>query len=285
MVKPTLESYDEIQHAYDHFNETLFGGQLPSCMITFQRQKRIMGYVSFRRWVNAKSEYVDELAINPEYFASYPTIEICQTLCHEMVHIWQAHYGIPSRRGYHNAQWARKMKAIGLISSTTGKPGGEPVGEKVSDYILHDGPFFKACHALFSKGFELKWVDTFPVYRNNAPVKAYDSHGLPIQINASVTAMAPAVASKSSLPEWEPDEKDEDELYNAALLKGALTPSGAAEPYSQPISPAVTVISTQPLNKSNRHKYVCKVCAMQLWGKPDLHVICGTCHVSLTEYS
>ena len=84
-----------------------------------------MGYASIGRWVNEKRQYVDELAVNPEYFAKYPLIEICQTLCHEMAHIWQAHYGSPGRRGYHNAQWAKKMVQIGLIPSSTGKPGAE----------------------------------------------------------------------------------------------------------------------------------------------------------------
>ena len=85
MKTPTEESYRPFEDAYSFFNQRLFGGELPDCLITFQRQKRIMGYVSLERWVNNQDEYKHELAINPEYFANYPLIEICQTLCHEMV--------------------------------------------------------------------------------------------------------------------------------------------------------------------------------------------------------
>jgi hypothetical protein len=31
---PTLEVYEELQQAYDHFNEGLFSVELPTCLIT-----------------------------------------------------------------------------------------------------------------------------------------------------------------------------------------------------------------------------------------------------------
>ena len=40
-------------------------------------------------------------------------------LVHEMVHVWQEQYGHPASRGYHNKQWAAKMKAVGLQPSGT----------------------------------------------------------------------------------------------------------------------------------------------------------------------
>src|SRR5262249_57307599 len=47
-------------------------------------------------------------------------------LVHEMVHVWQEQYGHPASRGYHNKQWAAKMKAVGLQPSGTIRklPGG-----------------------------------------------------------------------------------------------------------------------------------------------------------------
>jgi hypothetical protein len=45
---------------------------------------------------------------------------ILSTLVHEMVHVWQETYGNPSRRGYHNRQWAEKMREVGLQPSSTG---------------------------------------------------------------------------------------------------------------------------------------------------------------------
>lgn len=63
---------------------------------------------------------------------------------HEQVHQQQYCFGKPSRRGYHNKEWAMMMEAIGLIPSTTGKPGGRRTGGKVSHYIVENGPFAQA---------------------------------------------------------------------------------------------------------------------------------------------
>ena len=45
---------------------------------------------------------------------SRPIEESMGTLVHEMVHFWQQEFGTPSRRGYHNREWADKMEALGL---------------------------------------------------------------------------------------------------------------------------------------------------------------------------
>jgi len=64
-----------------------------------------------------------------------------------MVHLWQQHFDRPSRRGYHNKRWASKMVEIGLVPSSTGKPGGRPTGYRVSHFIRENGPFDRACRA------------------------------------------------------------------------------------------------------------------------------------------
>jgi predicted SprT family Zn-dependent metalloprotease len=56
---------------------------------------------------------MDEIALNPAYFAERTTKEILSTLVHEMVHVWQQHQGAPSRTGYHNAEWPRRWKNSG----------------------------------------------------------------------------------------------------------------------------------------------------------------------------
>ena len=101
-VKPTEEAYAELQHAYDFYNSGLFGGRLPSCLITFQRQKRTFGYYSKDRFGTRDGRKTDEIAMNPEYFAVVPMVEVLQTLVHEMTHLWQEHFGKPSRACYHN---------------------------------------------------------------------------------------------------------------------------------------------------------------------------------------
>src|SRR3546814_15117619 len=90
---------------------------LPRCLITMQREKRTYGYFSRRRFVHTVDQRsTDEIAINPSYFAVVPLIEILQTIVHEMVHAWQAHFGKQSRPGYHNQEWAAKMEESGRAS-------------------------------------------------------------------------------------------------------------------------------------------------------------------------
>ena len=61
-----------------------------------------------------------------------------------MVHVWQHAHGKPSERGYHNKEWAAKMKAIGLQPSSTGMVGGKETGQSMMDYIIPGGAFTRA---------------------------------------------------------------------------------------------------------------------------------------------
>lgn len=72
MNLPTPETYDELQRAYDFFNEKLFSNELPPCLITLQREKRTYGYCSFKRFVGRESGYtVDEI---PKSSLSAPVV-------------------------------------------------------------------------------------------------------------------------------------------------------------------------------------------------------------------
>jgi predicted SprT family Zn-dependent metalloprotease len=160
---PTVQAYAELQQAFEHFNQSLFDGQLPQCLITFQREKSTYGYFSARRFVHREGvTLTDEIALNPAYFAVVPMVEIFQTLVHEMVHSWQHHFGAPGRRRYHNAQWASKMEEVGLVPSSTGKAGGAKTGEKMADYPLTGGRFLKSCDDLVEGKFSISWLDRFP---------------------------------------------------------------------------------------------------------------------------
>ena len=280
---PTPETYHFFQQAYDYFNRTLFEGVLPPCLITFQRQKRLMGYVSFKRWFNrSEQRYIDELAINPEYFAHYPLIEIFQTLCHEMVHIWQAHSGQPSRRGYHNEEWARKMIDIGLMPSATGEPGGAIVGQTVSDYILEDGAFLQACEGIMATGLQLDWVDAFPVERRTPATPVYSAQAKTAAEAKPIASVVRPVVPDMSQLETVPD--DPRFPFSLAQLQQAFLESLPFQPREDDAVQSIQHIpSTRPLNKSNRHKYYCKGCHLKVWGKPDLNIRCDDCDLPLLE--
>jgi len=159
MSKPTRTTYAELQKAYDFFNRSLFQSKLPPCLITLQRERSTYGYFSGDRWKNNDGETTDEIALNPEYFGNRSIEDVLSTVVHEMVHLWQHHFGKPGRRRYHNKQWAEKMEAVGLFPSDTGKVGGSRTGESMTHYIVTDGCYAEAVAKLLKGGFELSWVD------------------------------------------------------------------------------------------------------------------------------
>ena len=160
MINPTELQYTSFNQAYQHFNRTLFADGLPNCLITMQRHKGAYCYFSPNRFSN-HTHKTDEIAMNPLHFRGERTVEkVLSTLAHEMVHLWQQHNGKPGRGGYHNKQWGDEMRRIGLEPSSTGTPGGKTTGQKVSHYVVADGPFAIACAQVISEGFELHYADT-----------------------------------------------------------------------------------------------------------------------------
>ena len=148
--------YCGLQQAYDHFNFELLDGKLPDVMITLQRHAHSAGYFSPDRFSGRADNFVKhELNLNPDGFPDRSDEQICSTLAHEMVHVWQEVFGKPSKGGYHNRQWAEQMKAIGLQPSASGLLGGKETGPQVSHYILADGRFARAYSALAATGRKL----------------------------------------------------------------------------------------------------------------------------------
>lgn len=238
MQTPTTEAYSELETAFDHFNDALFAGQLKRPMLTLQREKRTYGYCSRQRFLSrTDGTMVDEIAMNPAYFAVRSIRKTLSTVAHEMAHQWQFHHGTPGRRGYHNREWAQKMESIGLMPSNTGEPGGKKTGEQMTHYIITGGAFDKACDDLLTKDFTLSWVDKFPPERPPAP-------------------RLPAPVKKPGEPE--PDE-----------------PSPAVDDDQLEPVPGIVLPPLEPLNRSNRVKYYCDECTGQAWGKPGMHLFCG----------
>jgi len=252
---PTHQTYSELQQAYDHFNEALFNGKLPHCLITLQREKRTVGYFSAARFASLEGATTDEIAINPSYFAVVPLVETMQTLVHEMAHLWQQHFGQPGRGRYHNEEWAQKMESIGLMPSSTGQPGGKRTGDMMADYPVAGGRFLAACESLLTSDFSLSWYDRFPA----------DEH---VQMGQHLVSAQLEGVIGSSAP-----------IKDNPALAGAVRPGG---PTRKPIAETGSEQSytmPEPIsNKSNRLKYTCGVCPkVSVWGKPSLNIVCGDC--------
>jgi ribosomal protein L37AE/L43A len=171
-VNPTKRTYDDLNRAYDFFNERLFSGRLPRCLITMQRRPRSRGYFCGKRFATRDGkEVTDEIALNPQHFKERTPREILSTLVHEMTHLEQEHFGKPSRGGYHNKGWAALMKAMGLIPSDTGIEGGKQTGQRVTHHIEKGGPFDRACAELLKAGCTVAYVEAGPGHGEETKAK------------------------------------------------------------------------------------------------------------------
>jgi predicted SprT family Zn-dependent metalloprotease len=253
MDSPTAEFYDTLQNIYHKFNEVFFKGALPNCLITVQRKKRVMGYLSSNRWGNKEGNVLHELALNPSYFATYNFIEVFQTMLHEMCHLWQIEYGKPSREGYHNKEWADKMESFGLIPSDTGKVGGKKTGQKMGDYPLKGGWFEKVCIQIYKEGLFLKWFDRFPEDIEHLLVN--DSNNEEI------------VLGDESVKNLSDDE----------ILETLHTVVAEVIQNIVPIEEVKTVKETAKAKQ--KVKYMCPSCSVAVWGKANLNLSCNDCNV------
>lgn len=251
-LKATVELYPELQDAYDYFNQRLFAGVLRPCLITLQRGKNTKGYFSAARFVRHDGQLTHEIAMNPAYFASESLKDLLSTLAHEQVHLWQQDYGSPGRRGYHNKEWGEMAKAVGLMPSATGEPGGATVGEHMDHYIIEDGPFDRAADVLIERGFRISWLDRFPAC-------------VPLGADIPPSYKPPLVPMEMA------DEDDDDDAQDI-LAKPRLPKNvdlGTAE--------NVIVWPSDQRSKQTRAKYRCPGCGSQVWGKPGLDMQCNPC--------
>jgi len=156
---PTRVTYVGLTDAYDWFNRKLFVGALPAALITMQRRRGSYGYFASERFgTRDRSDIVDEIALNPVHFEARSDDKILSTLVHEMCHLWQFRFGKPSRSGYHNKEWAAKMKSVGLQPDNG---NGRETGQAVSHHIMPGGPFSLACAELLQGGARIDYVDVW----------------------------------------------------------------------------------------------------------------------------
>jgi hypothetical protein len=153
MNNPTTQTYTSLTKAYEFFNRELFFAGLPACLITMQRHHGAFGFFSGERFVNASDpkEITDEIALNPLHFATRKPDEVLSTLVHEMVHLWQHHFGERPRKGYHDGQWAAKMREVGLIPTATGEMGGRETGQKATHLVEENGRYAQAVAKLLKE--------------------------------------------------------------------------------------------------------------------------------------
>lgn len=182
------------QQAFGFFNQKLFAGKLSSVIITTQRHRGASGFFSPDSYQErafdegglptAPGFTVHEIAIMPDAMYGRTDREVLSTLVHEMCHQLQQEQGHPSRNNYHNREWAKYMREVGLEPSDQGKYDvrnpdltdeerknaveGKSTGQKMSHFIMPGGLFDKACAELLEAGFVLR-LQQAPILRLKPP--------------------------------------------------------------------------------------------------------------------
>ena len=295
---PTDAAYQALARLYSYFNGKLFSGALPICLLTFQRQAKTMGYASKGRWVNGRNESVDELSINPEYLFGSQMEELCQTMIHEQCHIWQYHFGRPSRKSYHDREWAAKMESLGLIPSSTGYPGGHKTGQKMDDYLLAGGPSHLAIESLKASGFDMPWIDKYPARNQIYPPKIYDQNGLKVAASKLKilgikpfpgTTLTQAVQPQGQdmevgqLPPLSPSPIVVDDTSPARMEASEVEAINQTIRTSSAECTVIFPVKLAAKAPPTRSKYACS-CAKpnHVWGRPGLKITCEECNSSFT---
>jgi hypothetical protein len=160
-LDPTSETYSNLIRAFDFFNERYFDGTLPRPMITLRGTgKAAVSYLHHSFGTVSGTDRIDEIAVNARRLLFTPPDEFLDEFVHVLCHIWQAHFGAPTRNGYHNKQFADKLRSVGLIPSPTGKKHGKETGQLISQYRDETGAFARACQELIDvHGFVLNYGD------------------------------------------------------------------------------------------------------------------------------
>jgi predicted SprT family Zn-dependent metalloprotease len=154
---PTNAQFAAYRAMWTYFNATLFGGALGHVILNFSRLARSLGFFAPERWRNAGDQVTHEISLNPSYLTRDNAKDSASTLVHEMAHLWRHGLPKPPRKGYHDRQWAEKMESLGLMPSSTGAPGGERVGYRMSHYIIPGGAFERAFEAMPAE-CQLPWT-------------------------------------------------------------------------------------------------------------------------------
>lgn len=131
MKSPTLtETIAILENYFSRFNERYFENELskPVISVTPDKTKRVLGWcTTWKAWKDSdgKGDGYFEINICCD-FLNRPILEICGTLLHEMVHLYNIQNGVQDcSRGntYHNIKFRDAATAHGLLVKKDAKYG------------------------------------------------------------------------------------------------------------------------------------------------------------------
>jgi hypothetical protein len=107
----------ECVRAVKWWNVRYWNGDLPEPIVTFQpngpRSMRL-GHYQAKTWKGAAGEVRDELVLYSDLCLSRGIEQVCQTIVHELVHVWEQHSGKPPHSNHHGRRWHAEAKRVGL---------------------------------------------------------------------------------------------------------------------------------------------------------------------------
>ena len=134
----------QLEKMYNTLNADLFGGELPTPIITVQSKPGTYGHCSCAKvWRNKDTEQY-EMNIAAEAL-DVEIEEVLDTLIHEMVHLYCRENGIQevSRGGkYHNGKFKALAEEKGLVCYKAGQYGWNTQGkgnDRLTEYALEKG--------------------------------------------------------------------------------------------------------------------------------------------------
>ena len=295
-INPTRTQYDALQVAYDRINHGLFAGTLHHVVFTMQRHPSFAGYYSPNRMASRTDpeRTSSEIAINPDAIAAMPDYLVLRIIAHEMVHAWQFQFGKPGRRGYHNAEFADKMEAIGMVASSTGRPGGKRTGERMSEYVVPNGPFDQLAKEMLAEGWHLAWDDAAARSNLARLSPPFDIPGMKVHLVVNERGEPKLVlGAPDTTPPPPPADIGDDPKEDVPMEH---VPKEARHLLADDATPEQDVLTVfinntpvrmrrnidRPPKKVYRHKYCCPICSMAVWGKPGLQVKCAEHDLLLT---
>lgn len=265
---PSDATYALLLGAMRVFNDRLFEGKLPATMLMLVAKHPSRSFFRARRFGDHEGHHADVIGLNPAYFTVLSPLYVLSLIAREQVQQWQQHFGeLKSRDGYYNHEWATKMELIGLRSTKTGLPGGAPVGQHVSHFILPGGLFSHAgIEILEQPGVQRMWLDRYPP----APALPQDA----LVDGASGAGVRAARGWVAMVEHVDPGLQEQ-------VSRVALTPPARAGFEVAPVvRPSVDPDSAKRGRdelSGNRQAYMCPQCRLKVWGKPRIRVSCMDC--------
>ena len=177
------------------------------------------------------------------------------------------------------------------MPSDTGIPEGKKTGQTMADYPIPGGLFEQACNDLVESGFMMTWIDRHPMvsppHVTEPSVindKTPDMQAQPLARDETATIASDGIVDDEVLPAVaDADIAHEDDIEEKEKPQRPALSNPLLEQNVSDLMPGIEPVSNAQAAKKRKAKYSCpgEGCKLNVWGKPDLNIICGECKTQL----